>query len=338
MIWLAWRQHRKPLLFTVAGLAVVVALILPTGLAMHKAYKDTGLAECLRTRAATPTRTGSGPIQTCDTIASNFNNRYTSMLFLAILFVILPLLVGLFWGAPLVAREVEHGTHRLVWTQGVSRRRWALAKIAVVGTSALVLASGYALLVAWWLEPIGATAGRLTWLVFDLQGLVPVAYTLFAVALGVLIGTFARRSLPAMAFTLVGFIAARVVVTVLARPNFVTPKERRFPMVGGQGPRLTNNDWILSNGFYRADGTEIMAGSFVTCSDAPPGNELPLRSASPTVPCDVASGYGAGAYNLEVYQPADRFWLFQYIEAGIFAALAVLLIVLAVYRIRRRVS
>ena len=57
-----------------------------------------------------------------------FSNQYNSWLSLGILFLILPVLVGLFWGAPLVAREVEHGTHRLVWTQGVSRRRWALVK------------------------------------------------------------------------------------------------------------------------------------------------------------------------------------------------------------------
>ena len=57
-----------------------------------------------------------------------FTNQYSSMMFIGILLLLLPLLIGLFWGAPLVSREVEHGTHRLVWTQGVSRRRWAAVK------------------------------------------------------------------------------------------------------------------------------------------------------------------------------------------------------------------
>ena len=41
-----------------------------------------------------------------------------------------PLVLGLFWGAPLIAREIETGTHTLVWTQGVSRRRWLAGKLS----------------------------------------------------------------------------------------------------------------------------------------------------------------------------------------------------------------
>jgi hypothetical protein len=94
---------------------------------------------------------------------------------------------GAVLGAPLVAREVEHGTYRLVWTQGVSRRRWALAKFGLVGGGVVLAAACYALLVTWWRAPLDqATGDRFLSLggSFDLEGLVPVGYAVFAVALG----------------------------------------------------------------------------------------------------------------------------------------------------------
>jgi hypothetical protein len=36
------------------------------------------------------------------------------------------------------------------------------------------------------------------------------------------------------------------------------------------------------------------------------------------------------------YQPADRFWTFQYIEAGIFVGLAAILLAAVIWRVKRR--
>jgi len=44
-----------------------------------------------------------------------------------------------------------------------------------------------------------------------------------------------------------------------------------------------------------------------------------------------------GAHNLQLFHPAERFWLFQSIETALFVALAVLLLA-AVYWVRRRIS
>ena len=121
----------------------------------------------------------------CGEFADLFMGRFGSPLPLGILLVLLPMLVGLFLGAPLVAREVEQGTHRLVWTQGVSRLRWATTKFGLITLFGLALAAGYAVLLTWWIEPPLGCRSRLEWLVFDLQGVVPLAYTLFAIALGI---------------------------------------------------------------------------------------------------------------------------------------------------------
>ena len=179
MVWLTWQQHRKQALFAIIGLAVLATLLVPTGLQIHREFVDTGLAQCLDTMSRdefienVPSDPVTG-LPDCQRPAGQFDTLFDSYFQPVTFLIFLPLLLGLFFGAPLVAREVEHGTHRLVWTQGVTRRRWALVKIGVVGTSAVAMAAAYALLVTWWLTPIAlANAGRFDPWIFDMQGSCP---------------------------------------------------------------------------------------------------------------------------------------------------------------------
>jgi hypothetical protein len=48
--------------------------------------------------------------------------------------------------------------------------------------------------------------------------------------------------------------------------------------------------------------------------------------------------YGAGAYNLELLHPSERYWLIQGIETALFVVLAVLLLLAAVHWVRRRIT
>lgn len=328
MIWLVWRQHRKQALFTLAGLAVLAALMVPTGLAMRHTFAELRLDDCVRAvgdAALVPADTDAA----CDRAFSQFGGQYDSLSLVGILFVVVPLLVGLFWGAPLVAREVEHGTHRLVWTQGVSRRHWALVKFGLVGAFTLAVAVVYGLGVSWWHAPLSRTGqqSRLEVLLFDMQGVAPIGYTLFAVALGIIAGTVWPKVLPAMAATLAGFVALRIPLTVLARPRYLPAEELTYPVAGGTvQPNPVRGDWLMSTGVRDADGRLVAANAEMTCV---PDVQDPAAS------CDNGAGIGSGAYNWRLYQPADRFWLFQAIETGIFVALAVLLVYLAIRRVRR---
>ncbi|SCE71701.1 ABC-2 family transporter protein [Micromonospora coriariae] len=327
MIWLTWRQHRKQVLFTLLGFAALAALMVPIGLSMRSSFADLGLPECVRQLSdpnlAAATREG------CDAAFHRFSTRYGSLNLLAVLLITLPVLVGLFWGAPLVAREVEHGTHRFVWTQGVGRTRWALVKFGLVGAGGVVLAVGYGLGISWWVEPLTQATheGRLGMIVFDLQGIVPIGYTLFAVALGVFAGTVWKGVLPAMGITLAGFVGVRAAVEILARPHYQPARTKTFP-IEAEGPPVTSwGDWILTQGVRNPDGTMIAEDTRIQC---PPGGKGPDGRT-----CGAELGLEPGAYNWQLYQPADRFWLFQGIETGIFVALALLLLYLAVRRIRR---
>jgi len=328
MIWLAWRQHRKQALFTGISLVVLAALMIPSGIAMHNTYTDKGLASCV-----TNLGNGDGPAfaDQCHNALNQFTNQYSPWLSLGILFLILPLLVGLFWGAPLVSREVEHGTHRLVWTQGVSRRRWALVKFGLVGSVAVVVGIVYGLGMSWWVWPLTHVGeqSRFNTFFFDMAGLVPIGYTLFAVALGIFAGTVWRKVLPAMAFTLVGFALLRVLLTVLARPHYVPARSLKLAIGDGdpgQSP-LTLGGWVLARGIRNAAGHMVVPNASIGC---PPGATGPGG-----VECGANLGLGEGAYNWLSYQPADRYWLFQTIETGIFVALAALLMLLAVRQIRK---
>ncbi|MGC4767446.1 ABC transporter permease [Micromonospora sp. DT44] len=324
MIWLTWRQHRKLAFYTLLGFLVLAAVLVPIGLSMRHTFANLGLAECLR-----PSTLSETAAQTCEVGLRRFSDRYDSLNLVAVLLITLPVLVGLFWGAPLVAREVEQGTHRFVWTQGVGRTRWALVKFGLVGGAVVLLAVGYGLGMSWWVEPLTQAAheGRLGVIVFDLQGIVPIGYTLFAVALGIFAGTVFKRMLPAMGITLAGYIGVRAAVEILARPHYQPAKTQTFPIEGAGIPEGDRGNWVLALGIRDADGTMVAENTRIQC---PPGGKGPAGRV-----CGADLGLGPGAYNWEMYQPADRFWLFQSIETGIFVALAALLLYLAVRRVRR---
>jgi ABC-type transport system involved in multi-copper enzyme maturation permease subunit len=338
MIWLTWRQHRKQALYTLIAFVVLAAVMLPTGLAMHHSFTNSGLAACLA-KLSTATVTSGDP-HDCGALSEQFQNQYSSMTFIAILFVILPAIVGMFFGAPLIAREVEAGTHRLVWTQGVQRRHWALVKFGVIGAVTLVLAAAYTLGMDWWSEPLVANGGRLGPIVFDIEGIAPIGYTLFAVALGILASTTWKKVLPAMGITLAGYAVVRILIETFARPHYMRPLTASIPITSTQQFNNNSADWIMSNGVINGVGKLVMPNASIGCG-SPDGNAA-VAGAVPSAsdPCGggglVSQGLGPGPFsNWQQYQPASRFWAFQSIETGIFLALAAVLVYLAVRRIRR---
>jgi hypothetical protein len=320
MIWLTWRQHRRQALFTLAALGVLAAIMVPTGLAMHAKYDSLGLAACRAALGSASMITQTEAVAHCEDLGRRFQQEYGGMVPVAILFVVLPVLVGVFFGAPLVAREVEQGTHRLVWTQGVSRLHWAVVKFGLLGAITAVLAIGYAWGVSWWFRPlVTAGTGRLSPFSFDVQGVVPIAYTLFALALGVFAGTYRRKVLPAMGIALTGFVAIRVAIEVFARPRYLPARTLAFSPDGQQTPNSASGDWVLDRGVRNAAGELVLPNSQI--GPCPPGG------------CG-ATPAGPGAQNWLQYQPGDRFWIFQGVETGIFVLLTAALVFFAFRRLR----
>ena len=264
MIWLTWRQHRGQILVLAVGLLVLGALLLLTGRPMHDAFADTGLDECLRTQgdpAFVPVTGEGGCIELAEAFASRFFNE---RLLALVAFILLPVMAGMFLGAPVVARELEQGTHQLVWTQGVSRTRWAVTKLVMLSLILLAVAGLFALMVEWWFEPLNrATGDRFTWLIFDQQGSVLAGYALFAFALGVLAGAVTRRTVRAMGITLASFFVVRFAVAVWIRPHYLGTLERTYPLSINRMPNPFRSDFVIGGGGPGIGGIYDAAGRFI---------------------------------------------------------------------------
>jgi hypothetical protein len=332
MIWVAWRQHRAQLVAGSAMLALILTFLLATGFGIASAFHSSGLARCLGLLGGN-----------CGDLADTFTRRYSNLQFMVPLFLVLPAFIGMFWGAPVVAREVEQGTHRLAWTQGVTRRRWLGVKLAILGGATLAGAAAFTWALTWWSGPlVAASDTRLTPGTFDLRGIVPVAYALFALALGVAMGTLVRRALPAMAATIAGYTVVRVAVAVWLRPHYAAAKTTSFSMLpkGGAGQPFGYGDWVIS--MKTVDGAGRFLGNgavlnFNVLAQRCPGL-IPLRGEFPNPANVQACAQRIGLHVVARYQPGSRFWMFQGIETGIFVALAAGLFVLAAWWVRRRVA
>ena len=249
-------------------------------------------------------------------------------------------MVGLFWGAPLVAAESEAGTTHFAWMQSVTRKRWLAVKVGWMLLAAAVWGGVISALVTWWASPTNAEQlnqfdpGR-----FDIMGIVPVGYSVFAVALGVTAGAVARRTLPALAVTLAGFIAVRAVITLWLRSHYISPVTVTYNVLSGF--TLKGAYWRLASGVTGPNGQQLAQPNNTPYFDGIPQTYLPRACSSvtgpnggnPTAACAQALSH---FHAYLTYQPGDRFWAFQGIETGIFVVLAAALITVTAVTLLRR--
>lgn len=308
---LLWRLHRPQVLFAAAALAVAVLVLLLTGATMAAHYRSA-LGAC-------------APTHSCGLLpgALFHGDGFIIDLVNASLFV--PLLLGLFWGAPLVAGELEAGTHVLAWTQAVSRARWFVVSALTVIAAGALTATVLAVLVTWWRTPENALAGSRFGIDFDITGIVPIAYTIFGIALGIAAGTLVRRVLPALAVTIGGFVLTRVAVALWWRPRFLPAVRGSFPL-RNDASGAPAGSWVLSRAI------ESPRGRAANGVAAIPHACHAAYFAGNTISCLARLGYR----RVVDYQPASRFWTFQGIEAAAFLAAAAVLIATAGWVVVRR--
>jgi hypothetical protein len=323
MLWLTWRQHRAEVLGGLVLLAALAAVLLVTGLPMHAAYTGQGVAACVA---------GGGRAAGCDTLLEQFTRRYVGLGDLVTLLAMLPALAGVFIGAPLLGRELEHGTWRLAWAQGVTRTRWLAVKLALLTAAVTVLAVGFTALLTWWRGPLDGIQGRFDGAAYNFEGVVPTAWAVFAFALGTLAGTLARRTIPAMALTFFGYWIVWLPLALVGRPRFLAPLARTFDpaadaanTTAGRGALGAGRDWILDSGLVDRAGHRLTLAQ-----------ESAVLRAAREADDTLAYLHQHGIRSLEVYQPGDRFWTFQLIEAGLLVALAAVLLGIAVWLVHRR--
>jgi hypothetical protein len=192
MLWVTWRQHRGLLITVAAGFCAAVAGMLVTGLRIHHDYAL--LTACHPAASAA-----------CHGLSNFFNSTdWHQGQAVHVAVQAAPVLVAMFAGPPVVARELETRTFRFTWTQGIGRVRWTVAKLAVLGSVLTIAAFAISQLLTWFYAPFLTTQGLtvLTPTVFDTTGVSYAAWTLTAFCLGAFLGTLLRRTLGAMAATL----------------------------------------------------------------------------------------------------------------------------------------
>jgi len=322
LAWVTWRQHR----FALGGVLVVLGglglYLLFNGLAMHHAYTSLGLDTCGKL---------DGP--GCQSQLTAFQQDYYSLaIHLPHYLMLLPGLIGVFVGAPLVARELESGTFRFAWTQGRSRVQWIVTKLVLLGVVLTALALAFSALFTWWYGPFDAVTGRMTtYGAYEVSGLVFAARTLFGFTLGALLGLLIRRTVPAMAATAAGWAAVALPSMIYLRPLIKNPitiigHPAKGTIAGSHVPFNANviHYWIQNSAGHHVSFDQLFQQAI-----ADNGGIIP----SP----DQFNAWLQHHYSQWVsYQPNGWFWHYQTVEASGYAILAVLLAVATVLILRRR--
>jgi hypothetical protein len=323
MTWTLWQQQRRQTIAVAAAFALGSLFLIVTGMKLASTY-----AAAVHTCVGQP----GGCANLSQTVFQGDNRLFDIVDAVGFL---LPFVLGLFWGAPLVTREFEEGTHRLAWTQSITRLRWLAVKLLWVLTAAVLCSGALSALVTWWYGPVNAIQqNRFGSVIFDTQGIVPAAYAVFAVATGVLAGAVLRRTVPAMAVTFAVFGIIRYVIDEYGRPHLL-PAQRMTTGIAaafGNAP-AGNGSWTLGTTLAAPGGRSVATpGGKIDPASLPPACRQVFYSDSKLAQCLSAHGYRA----LVSYQPANRYWPFQWTEAAIYTAAAAVAVVLACWMVARR--
>jgi hypothetical protein len=339
MIWLTWRQLRVQALTAAAALAAFAILLAATGPQLASRYAASAITGCHSFGCQSAAITFLSQLQA--------SSAYPVVYLLGLAFILVaPAITGIFWGAPLIARELETRTFALAWNQSITRTRWLVVKLTLTGLAAMAVTEAFSLIYAWWADPIrkaidlgGSTSlfsgNRFSSFIFAAHGITPLGYAAFAFTLGTAAGALLRRTVPAMAVTLAIFAAVQIAMPLWVRPHLIPPDhtittiqsaELDFGNLTATVVPGQPGAWLVSSGAINAAG-QTVSSLPVACLGAASG----LKPSSPG-PCLESHGFREAI----TYEPASRYWPLQGIETGIFLALALALAGSCFWRLGRR--
>jgi hypothetical protein len=344
MIWLTWRQFRVQALTAAAALAAFAILLAATGPQLASLYSTSKVIDCH----------GFACNNAANAFFSSLAGLDTVVYLLGIgLVLVTPAIIGIFWGAPLISRELETRTFNLAWTQGVTRAQWLAVKLALTGLAAISVTEALSLIYAWWADPITKvigigqggpqlfSQGPFSSVIFASHGIAPLGYAAFAFTLGTTAGVLTRRALPAMAITLAIFAAVQVAMPLAIRPHLVSPSHTTASIYAADevyGSLTADvvpgkpDAWIISSQALDAAGQPVSAIPAGCASPPGAAGEKGGTSAITPAQCMQKLGYREAIS----YVPTSRYWTLQWTETAIFLALALALAWFSFWRIGRR--
>jgi ABC-2 family transporter protein len=331
MAWVTWRQHRSALTGVAMLLAAVAVCLWVAGLQLHHSYTEAITCHPESSFA-------------CNDLVNRFNGLY-GFLTNGFILQVLPPLIGAFLGAPVLARELENGTFRFAWTQGFGRWRWTLAKVVGLGIVVCAAAGAISVLFSWYYKPYFPSSSQALYVtkelpigtsspfapgLFDLRGVTFAAWTLAAFAVGVLAGVLIRRVVPAIVAALVLYTGLAFAAGGFLRQRYVAP-------VVTSKLTIPDSAWVISQQWFTKSGRPASQSALNQVLQSAPGQLFGKGGVPKSV---TVWQYLAqhGFTQLTTYQPASRFWAFQWIEGGWLLALSVLLMTVTVWLVRRRAA
>ena len=323
MIAMTWRQHRLQLLSAALVVAAAAGYLL-FGAWQHASYaSQLGLTSCLHA----PGHRGCGPE------AEAWFIRFGGIPSGLDLLAVLPLLAGLFFGAPLLAREAESGTLQLAWTQSVSRARWLAVKLttflAAIVAAAAVLSLSFSAWISMYdqISAAGYTnVNRMQSPAFDLTGVAPLGALLFSFALGTAAGVLIRRTVPAMAAALGGYLGVMLPLSSARYTAFFSP--RTVSGSYGHTRPVQPGGYTMQTTYQNSAGHQVDFNVLWQACAHPMGN----GASGIKVGCLASKGFQL----TQSFQPASRYWPLQTVSTVILAAAAVVLLSFAVWWSARR--
>jgi len=359
MIRLTWLQFRAQALTAAAALAAFAVLLAATGPHLASLYAASGIPGCQGA--------------SCENLATTYlqdlkadGDAWVYLISVASI-LLAPAVIGLFWGAPLIAHELETGTSALAWTQSITRTRWLAVKLTVGGLAAMAVTEGMSLMQAWWAAPIGRAVGyggggvladggtgsifkmgQFSSLVFATHGITPLGYAAFAFTLGVTAGALIGRTVPAMAVALAVFAVIQIAMPLWIRPHLFPARQTAFPVTSLESTSQTISTGNSSNSFALGalnvpgqPGAWILSSTTVNAAGQATST-APAICVTPAVLNSNAGFAGCLAshgFQEEIsYQPASRYWAFQGAETAIYLALTLALAGYCFRRLNRRLS
>jgi ABC-type transport system involved in multi-copper enzyme maturation permease subunit len=317
LVWVTWRQHRGALMGVAALLGALALYLLIMALKIHSAYQAVASCHPLGSAA-------------CEVTSKPFSGYYHTAQDVTVILQVIPVLVGVFAGAPLLARELETGTFRFAWTQGCGRLRWVVAKLAVPAIAITAAAGAFSLLYSWYYQPFFAERldGVLAPQLFNLRGVGFAAWTLAAFAIGAIAGVLIKRTVPAMAASLAAWAGLDLATALFLRKHY-----QAGLLVKGS-PSYANPPWVVGQWYTGPNGATM---SQQTIRDVVQHAPASVRnSLNPNAAADYLSAHHYTLWS--IYQPESRFWHFQLIEGGWLLALSVILLAATVWLVRHRAA
>jgi hypothetical protein len=348
MLRVTWIQHRASLLIMIAIFGLVAAFMIVTGLSVHAEYAKYLSNKC--------SYFGSSPVNRgdCSNLGASLLHSLNILTIVDTFMHVVPILIAMFIGAPLVAREVESGTYQFAWTQGTPRSSWLTMKLLFLGVTVVVLAIPLGLIASWYAQPVDAIGLASHWQPgqFGVTAVTLPAICLTGLLAGVLIGAFQKKIVSAIATA--GLVVGSLVLGIFAYLDNAIfsihttattwyPSDgnigvvNRFAGVGTgfrSGPRSSWGGWLVNIWYERSNGVHLSVKEGLQVMNR-------LFSSNPKTtqvesPQYVLTWLANHHYSFWIsYQPANRFWIAQGVEAAIVLGVGFILLRVAMKAIRR---